>query len=102
MNQQEIQRITQYVTTRTSYNRDVVEDIVQTGMEELASLAKTSTKKFDRQHLLEYVCQWTIRRTKHPETMVREVLECSGSWLDTHCLTIDQEDSKGVSQTDQN
>jgi hypothetical protein len=102
MDQQEIQRITQYVTAHTSYSRDVVEDIVQTGMQELASLAKTSSQKFDRQHLLEYVCQWTIRRTKHPETMVREVMECSGSWLDTLCLTIDQEDSKGVSQPDQN
>ena len=55
MNQQEIQRITQYVTTRTSYSRDVVEDIVQTGMEELASLAKTSTKKFDHQHLRQHI-----------------------------------------------
>ncbi len=102
MEQQEIQRITQYVTARTSYSRDVVEDIIQTGMQELASLAKTSTQKFDRQHLLEYVCQWTIRRTKHPETMVRVVLECSGRWLDTLCLTMEQEDSKGVSQADQN
>jgi len=102
MDRQEIQRITQYVTARTSYSCDVVEDIVQTGMQELASLAKTSSQKFDRQHLLEYVCQWTIRRTKHPETMVREVMECSGSWLDTLSLTIDQEDSKGVSQPDQN
>ncbi len=101
MEQQEIHRITQYVTARTSYSRDVVEDIVQTGMQELASLAKTSTQKFDRQHLLEYVCQWTIRRTKHPEIMVREVLECSGRWLDTICLTIEQEDSKGVSQAAQ-
>ncbi len=102
MDQQEIQRITQYVTARTSYSHDVVEDIVQTGMQELTSLAKTSSKKFDRQHLLEYVCQWTIRRTKHPEIMVRKVMECSGIWLDTLCLTIDQEDSKGVSQADQN
>jgi ribosome maturation protein Sdo1 len=102
MDQQEIHRITQYVTGRTSYSRDVVEDIVQTGMQELTSLAQTSTQKYERQHLVEYVCLWTVRRTKHPEPMVREVLECSGLWLDTLCRTTDQEDSEGVSQADQN
>lgn len=102
MDQQEIHRITQYVTARTSYSRDVIEDIVQTGLEELTSLAQSSTQTFDRQHLLEYICQWTIRRTKHPEPMIREVLECSGRWLDDLCEKIDQKDSEGVSQPDQN
>lgn len=105
MDQEEIRRITQHVTGRTPYSVDVVEDIVKTGMEELTSLANTSTQKFDRKHLLEYVSQWTIRRTKHPEPMVREVLECSGQWLDTLCRTIDkedQEDPEEVGQADQN
>lgn len=102
MDQQEIQRVTQYVTARTSYSRDVVEDIVQTGLEELTSLSQTSTQSFNRQHVLEYVCQWTIRRTKHPEPMIREILECSGRWLDDLCRTMDQKDSEGVSQSEQN
>ncbi len=102
MKEHEIQRITQYVTARTSYDRDAVEDIVRTGMQELASLAQTSTQTFDHHHLLEYICQWTIRRTKHPEPMIREVLECSGRWLDALCRTIDQKDSEGVRQPDQN
>jgi len=102
MDQQEIQRVTQYVTARTSYSRDAVEDIVQTGLEELALLAQSASQKFDREHLLEYVCQWTIRRTKHPEPMIREVLECSGRWLDDLCQKIDQNDSESVNQTDEN
>jgi hypothetical protein len=102
MEPQEIQRVIQYVTARTSYSRDTIEDIVQTGLQELTALAQTSTQTFDRKHLLEYVCQWTIRRTKHPEPMIREILECSGSWLDDLCRTMDQKDPEGVSQADQN
>jgi len=102
MDQQEIHRAIQYVTARTSYSRDIVEDIVQTGLEELTSLSQTSTQKFDRQHLLEYVCQWTIRRTKHPEPMIREILECSGRWLDELCRTMDQKDTEEASQSEQN
>ena len=101
MDQQEIQRVTQYVTARTSYSRDIVEDIVKTGMEELTLLSQTSSQTFARQHVLEYVCQWTIRRTKHPETMVREILECSGRWLDELCRAIDQKDSEKVRQSEQ-
>ena len=102
MEPQEIQRVIQYVTARTSYSRDTIEDIIQTGLQELTALAQTSTQTFDREHLLEYVCQWTIRRTKHPEPMIREILECAGSWLDDLCRTMDQKDSEGVSQADQN
>ena len=102
MEPQEIQRVIQYVTARTSYSRDTIEDIVQTGLQELTNLAQTSTQTFDREHLLEYVCQWTIRRTKHPEPMIREILECSGKWLDDLCRTMDKKDSEEVSQPDQN
>ena len=97
MDQSEIHRIAQYVTTRTSYGHSEVEDIVQTGILEIVSLAQTSTQKLERQHLLEYVCQWTIRQTKYPETMIREVLQCSGRWLDDLCQTIDHENPKEVS-----
>ncbi len=102
MDQQEIQRVTQYVTARTSYSRDIIEDIVKTGLEELTALSQTSSQTFDRQHVLEYVCQWTIRRTKHPETMIREILECAGRWLDDLCLTMDKKDSEEVSQSELN
>ena len=97
MDQSEIHRIAQYVTTRTSYGHSEVEDILQTGILEMVSLAQTSTQKLERQHLLEYVCQWTIRQTKYPETMIREVLQCSGRWLDDLCQTIDHENPKEVS-----
>ena len=100
MDQSEIHRIAQYVTTRTSYGHLEVEDIVQTGILEIVSLAQTATQKFERQHLLEYVCQWTIRQTKYPETMIREVLQCSSCWLDDLCQTIDHENPKGVSPTE--
>jgi hypothetical protein len=32
--------------------------------------------------LLEYVSQWTIKRTGQPEPLVREVLGFAGRWLD--------------------
>jgi hypothetical protein len=32
--------------------------------------------------LLEYVCQWTIKRTAQPEPLVREILGCASRWLD--------------------
>ena len=100
MDQSEIHRIAQYVTTRTSYSFSEVEDIVQTGILEMVSLAETSTQKFERQHLLEYICQWTIHQTKYPETMIREILECSGRWLDNLCRTIDHENPTEVSTTE--
>ena len=102
MDPQEIQRITQYVTARTSYSRDIVEDIVKTGVEELTALSQTSSQTFDRQHVLEYVCQWTIRCTKHSETMIREILECAGRWLDDLCRIMDNKDSEEVSQSEHN
>lgn len=82
MNDQEINRAVQYVTASTSYGRDTVANILKTGLGELTELAVQSTRQFERDDLLEYVSQWTIRRTGQPEPLVREVLGCAGRWLD--------------------
>ncbi len=82
MNDHELQRVVQYVTASTSYARETVCDILQTGFTELSSLATHSTQSFERDALLEYVSQWTIKRTRQPEPLVREVLACAGRWLD--------------------
>ncbi len=82
MNDQEIHRVVQYVTASTSYARDTVSDILHTGLGELSTLAVHSTRSFDRETLLEYISQWTIKRTGYPEPLVREVLGCAGRWLD--------------------
>lgn len=82
MNDQEMHRAVQYVTASTSYGRDTVSDILATGFRELADLAVQTAGQFERDTLLEYVSQWTIKRTGHPEPLVREVLGCAGRWLD--------------------
>jgi hypothetical protein len=82
MTDQEINRAVQYVTASTSYGRETVAEILRTGLRELAALATQSTRQFERQALLEYVSQWTIKRTGQPELLVREVLGCAGRWLD--------------------
>ena len=82
MNDQEINRAVQYVTASTSYGRETVAAILKTGLGELSELAVQSTRQFERDALLEYVSQWTIKRTGQPEPLVREVLGCAGRWLD--------------------
>lgn len=82
MNDQELHRVVQYVIARTSYGRETVADILHTGLGELSALATQSTRSFERDALLEYVSQWTIKRTGQPELLVREVLGCAGRWLD--------------------
>ena len=82
MTDQEINRAIQYVTASTSYGRDNVAEILRIGFTELTSLVATSSQVFDRERLLEYVCQWTIKQTGYPEPLVREVLGCAGRWLD--------------------
>jgi hypothetical protein len=82
MNDQELNRAVQYVTASTSYGRDTVAVILKTGLGELNELAVQSTRQFERDALLEYVSQWTIKRTGQPEPLVREVLGCAGRWLD--------------------
>ena len=82
MTDQELNRVVQYVTASTSYARDTVAEILKTGLGELAVMGAQSTRQFERETLLEYVSQWTIKRTGQPETLVREVLGCAGRWLD--------------------
>lgn len=82
MTEQELNRVVQYVTACTSYGRDTIADIITTGFGELTALADTSTEVFQRDTLLEYVCRWTMVKTKQPETVVREVLGSAGRWLD--------------------
>jgi hypothetical protein len=82
MTDQEINRAVQYVTASTSYGRDTVAEIVTTGLSEMTSVATQSSGRFERDVLLEYVCQWTIKRTAQPEPLVREILGCASRWLD--------------------
>jgi hypothetical protein len=82
MTNQELNRAVQYVTARTSYGRDMVADILATGLGEMTSLATQSSEQFERDVLLEYVCQWTIKRTGQSEPFVREILGCASRWLD--------------------
>ncbi len=91
MKENEINRAVQYVTAATSYGRETVAEIVRTGLLEMGNLASTSSRRFDRAVLLEYVCRWTIARTGHPEPLVREVLGCAGRWLDEMYETIARE-----------
>ena len=82
MTDQELNRAIQYVTASTSYGRDTVAEILKTGLGELTDMAAQSTQQFGRDMLLEYVSQWTIKRTGQPEPLVREVLGYAGRWLD--------------------
>ncbi len=102
MTDHEINRAVQYVTASTSYGRDTVADILQTGLRELAQLAVQSTRQFERETLLEYASQWTIKRTGQPEPLVREVLGCAGRWLDEVCDEVSKQraDLQGASSGD--
>jgi hypothetical protein len=82
MTDQELNRAIQYVTASTSYAREIVADIINTGLGELSAIASQSTRQFERETLLEYVTQWAIKRTGQPEPLVREVLGCASRWLD--------------------
>jgi hypothetical protein len=82
MTDQELNRAIQYVTASTSYGRETVAEILRTGFGELTTLAVSSAQAFGREVMLEYVCQWTIKRTGQSEPLVREVLGCAGRWLD--------------------
>jgi hypothetical protein len=82
MTDQELNRAVQYVTASTSYGRDAVAEILKTGLSEMTLLAMESTERFEREVLLGYACQWTIKRTGQPEPLVREILGCASRWLD--------------------
>lgn len=82
MTDQELNRAVQYVTASTSYGRDTVAEILNTGLSEMTALATESSERFERDVLFEYVCRWTIKRTAQPEPLVREILGCASRWLD--------------------
>ena len=102
MTDQELNRAVQYVTASTSYGRDMVADILKTGLSEMTSLAMQSSERFERGVLLEYVCQWTIKRTGQPEPLVREILGCASRWLDEVYEEIAkrQPETRGLSSDD--
>ena len=91
MTPQEIQRAIQYVVASTSYGKETVAQIVQTGFAELEALATTTTHSFSREQILEYVSRWTMAKTGQPEPLVREILGCAGRWLDELYAQLAQE-----------
>lgn len=103
MNDHELHRLVQYVTASTSYSREMVADILRTGLGELSALATHSNTAFEREALLEYVSQWTMKRTGQPEPVVREVLGCAGRWLEEACeeLAKRQHDASGSDSNDE-
>jgi len=82
MTEQELNRAVQYVTASTAYGRDTVAEILKAGLGEMTSLATQSSERFERDVLMEYVCQWAMKRTGQPEILVREILGCASRWLD--------------------
>jgi hypothetical protein len=82
MTEQELNRAIQYVTASTSYSRETVAEIIRTGFDEMHAMASTTARQFNREDLVGYICQWTMKRTGHPEPLVREVLDGAGRWLD--------------------
>ncbi len=102
MTDQELNRAVQYVTASTSYGRDTVAEILKTGLSEMTSLATQSSERFERDVLVEYVCQWTIKQTGQPEPLVREILGCASRWLDEVYEEIAkrQPDALGLSSDD--
>jgi hypothetical protein len=57
-------------------------------LSELSLLSAQSSRRFEREDLLGYLCQWTMKRTGHPEPLVREVLDGAGRWLDEVATTL--------------
>jgi len=82
MNDQELNRVIQYVTASTSYSRETVAEILRTGFDEMRAMAATTACQFNREDLLGYICHCTIKQTGHQEQLAREVLDGAGRWLD--------------------
>ncbi|HSL02104.1 MAG TPA: hypothetical protein VK901_01020 [Nitrospiraceae bacterium] len=99
MTDQELNRAVQYVTASTSYGRDTVAEILKTGLGEMTTLAMQSSERFERDVLLEYVCQWTIKRTGQTEPLVREILGCASRWLDEVYDEISKRQSEALGRT---
>ena len=94
MTECELQRVIQYITGQLSYGLPATSEVLRTGFDELAELAKTTTAKLDRESILAYICAYTAKKTGHPEPMVREILEAGGRWLDQACDALARQESK--------
>ena len=88
MTDQELNRAVQYVTASTSHSREIVDRILRTGFAEMTALAVHATCRFNREDLVGYICQWTMKQTGQPEPLVREIFDCAGRWLDDMSRTI--------------
>jgi hypothetical protein len=82
MTEQELNRAIQYVTASTSYSKSIVAGVLKAGFDEMTALAVHSASRFNREDLMGYICQWSMKQTGQPETLVREILDCAGRWLD--------------------
>jgi hypothetical protein len=82
MTESELQRVIQYVTGQLSYGMPITSAVIRTGFSELQELAKTNSAMLERDSILAYVCAYTVKKTGHPEPMVREILAAAGRWLD--------------------
>lgn len=82
MTEQELNRAIQYVTARTSHSRDIVAGILRAGFTEMTALAVHASSRFNREDLMSYICQWSMKQTGQPEPLVHEILNCAGRWLD--------------------
>src|SRR5207247_6212877 len=78
----ELERAIQYVTARLSYGLPLTSEVIKIGFGEIVALAKTTTTKLDRDDILAYICVYTVKKTGHSESLVREILEAGGQWLD--------------------
>jgi hypothetical protein len=92
MTDQELNRAIQYVTASTSYSKDIVASVLRAGFDEMTSLAVHATSRFNREDLMGYICQWSMKQTGQPEPLVREILDCAGRWLDDMSKAVPAED----------
>ena len=94
MTDQELNRAIQYVTASTSHSRDIVASVLRAGFDEMTALAVHATSRFNREDLMGYICQWSMRQTGQPEPLVREILDCAGRWLDDMSKTVPSEEAR--------
>lgn len=91
MTESELQRVIQYVTGQLSYGVPITSAVLRAGFCELEALAQTNCTQLERDSILSYICTYTVRKTGHPEPMVREILEAAGRWLDQLCQELAQQ-----------
>jgi len=92
----ELQRAIQYVTARLSYGLPLTSEVIKIGFGEIVALAKTTTTKLDRDDILAYICAYTVKKTGHSESLVREILEAGGQWLDQAAAEVSSQENKPV------